>query len=164
MTMTRGILNCIHLHRFLGGGIECYSYPKDRRAKSYWAIKDLWIGFHTNWIIGDDYITTPPQKNTYQPVFQKMGQGYSSRYNDHGQHGLDKVFVVGQENSFCCPKTCCQVAIIYPRGSRGSSSWVKPTTFRESKLLGCCGYLGLTPKEWIQIAVFVFFGYDSSID
>lgn len=106
----------------------------------------------------------PPKKKTYQPVFQKMGQGYSSRYNDHGQHGLDKVFVVGQENSFCCPKTCCQVAIIYPRGSRGSSSWVKPTTFRESKLLGCCGYLGLTPKEWIQIAVFVFFGYDSSID
>lgn len=107
--------------------------------------------------------TQKTQIFTHQPVFQKMGQGYSSRYNDHGQHGLDKVLVVGQENSFCCPKTCCQVARIYPRGSRGTSSWVKPTTFRESKLLGCCGCLGLTPnKEWIQKAVFS--GYDSSID
>ena len=60
MTMTRGILNCKHLHIFLGGGIECYSYPKDRRANPIEPLKIYELDFILTGLLV--MITTPKNK------------------------------------------------------------------------------------------------------
>ena len=117
--------------QIFGGGIECYSYPRIEGQNPIEPLKIYELDFILTGLLVMITLQPPPKKILTNSISED-GTGIFSRYNDHGQHGLDKYLLLAKENSFCCPKTCCQVAIILSEGIEGIQLVGEADTFRES--------------------------------